>query len=58
MHIKSGSHTGYFFEYKKTENNFKQSMFPRGSIQIEREAQSRMRKKKMIKHAVSIVNVQ
>lgn len=46
---------GHFFDYKKTKNNFKQKILSRRDLQIERETYSRMRKKKMIKYAISTV---
>lgn len=33
LYIKSGSHMDSFFEYKKTENNFRQKILSRRGIQ-------------------------
>lgn len=61
--IKAGPPTDYFSEYQKKqtnkpENYFKQRMFSRRDIQTDWQTYSRMRKKKMIKYPISIVNVQ
>lgn len=57
LRIKSDLHMGYFFKHKKTEDNIKQRCSSEKTQRL-RDSYSRMRKKKMIKYAVSTVNVQ
>lgn len=57
--IKSDSYMDYFFEHKKKpEDNFNQKVLFRSGTQTERETHSRMRKKEMMKSAMSTVHVQ